>query len=131
MIFDSPPGCGCSGCREESRCGAGRNIGAVVRLPRLRSQISITRQPPGSSDRQRRYGRAALLATLVAGMLLGALAVGIAYLFPADPDVAGTSFWSGLRTFLTQYRRLLMLPVAGCAIALGLLIGRDRSRVRI
>ena len=85
----------------------------------------------GEVDRQRRYGRAALLATLVAGMLLGALAVGIAYLFPADPDVAGTSFWSGLRTFLTQYRRLLMLPVAGCAIALGLLIGRDRSRVRI
>ena len=85
----------------------------------------------GEVDRQRRYGRAALLATLVAGMLLGALAVGIAYLFPADPDVAGTSFWSGLRTFLTQYRRLLMLPVAGCAIALGLLLGRDRSRVRI
>ena len=94
---------------------------------RMRAVVGIK----GEVDRQRRYGRAALLATLVAGMLLGALAVGIAYLFPADPDVAGTSFWSGLRTFLTQYRRLLMLPVAGCAIALGLLIGRDRSRVRI
>ena len=82
-------------------------------------------------DRQRRYGRKILLVTLIVGMLLGAFAVGIAYLFPADLSVAETGTWDGIRAFLTQWKRYLMLPFALCAIGFALVLSRDRSRVRL
>jgi len=69
-------------------------------------------------DRQRRFGRRVLIATLVFGLLAGAAAMALACLYPVK----------SIRLFLDSWKVYLMLPVAGCAIALGLVLGKDALR---
>ena len=84
-------------------------------------------------DRQRKTGRWAIAAALVFGLLLGTLATLAAYCLPqvfADglpqvlADGPGEDFIAQLRSFLQTWRLLLPLPVAACAITIGLLATR-------
>ena len=78
-------------------------------------------------DRQRRYGRTALILALVSGLILGTAAMSLAYLYPIDTTAISESFISDIRVFLESYRQYLLLPIAGCAIALGLILGRQKA----
>ena len=92
-------------------------------------------------DRQRKTGRWAIAAALVFGLLLGTLATIAAYCLPqvfagglpqvfagglpqVFADGPGEDFIAWLRNFLQTWRLLLPLPVAACAITLGLLATR-------
>ena len=76
-------------------------------------------------DRQRRYGRNALILTLVSGLLLGAVAMSLAYLYPIDTSAISEGILSDIRVFLESYKQYLMLLIAGCAISLGIILGRE------
>ena len=78
-------------------------------------------------DRQRRYGRSALILALVSGLILGAAAISLAYLYPMDTTAISDDIISSIRIFLNSYRQYLMIPIAGCAIALGIIFGRQKS----
>lgn len=78
-------------------------------------------------DRQRRYGRTALIMTLFLGLIFGAAAMSLAYIFPIDTTAISESFISDIRVFLESYRQYLLLPIAGCAISLGLIFGRQKK----
>ena len=78
-------------------------------------------------DRQRRYGRNALILTLVSGLLLGAVAMSLAYLYPIDTSAISEGILSDIRVFLESYKEYLLLSIAGCAIALGLILGRQKA----
>jgi len=78
-------------------------------------------------DRQRRYGRSALILALVSGLILGASAMLIAYLYPIDTTAISEGILSDISFFLESYRQYLILPIAGCAISLGVIFGRQRS----
>ena len=78
-------------------------------------------------DRQRRYGRIALILALVSGLILGAAAMFMAYLYPIDTAAISDDIISGIRVFLESYKQYLLLPIAGCAIALGLIWGRHKA----
>ena len=78
-------------------------------------------------DRQRRYGRNALILTLVSGLLLGAVAMSLACLYPIDTSAISEGVLSDIRVFLESYKWYLLLPIAGCAISLGVIFGRQRS----
>lgn len=78
-------------------------------------------------DRQRRYGRAALILALVSGLILGAVAMSLTYLFPIDTAVISDGILSDIRVFLESYRQYLLLPIAGCAISLGVIFGRQKN----
>ena len=80
-------------------------------------------------DRQRRYGRSVLILTLVVGLTLGALAMSVAYLCPVDTSVIGDSIVSDIRRILDSYRQYLLLPIAVCAISLGVVLGRKKAFV--
>ena len=80
-------------------------------------------------DRQRRYGRAAIIVALVSGLIVGSLAISAAYLYPIVPSAVNDSIISEVRVFVEAYKQYLFLPVAGCAIALGLILGRHRAFV--
>lgn len=69
-------------------------------------------------DRQRRYGRTILICTLVAGMLLGAISIAIAYIYPIKTDILGEGLWENIRLFMDAWKAYLIIPVVGCAIAL-------------
>lgn len=69
-------------------------------------------------DRQRNYGRTALLCALVLGMLAGALAMLLAYLYPVDTEAISDGIISGIRLFIEPWEQYLMIPVAVCAIVL-------------
>ena len=73
-------------------------------------------------DRQRRYGRLALIITLMAGLFLGVVATAIAYLYPLDADTVGQGILDSIRQFLTTWKQHLLLPVALLAIALSLVL---------
>ena len=78
-------------------------------------------------DRQRRYGRSTLLIALVSGLITGTLAMMVAYLYPIDPSAISDNMISAIRVFMESYKQYLLLPVAGCAIALGLILGRQKA----
>ena len=73
-------------------------------------------------DRQRRYGRLALIITLMAGLFLGVVATAIAYLYPLDADTVGQGILDSIRQFLTTWKQHLLLPVALLAIALSMVL---------
>ena len=76
-------------------------------------------------DRQRRYGRTAVIIALLAGLIVGALAMSLAYLYPVDPSGINDSIISDIRIFMETYKNYLLLPIAGCAISLSLIIERQ------
>ncbi len=78
-------------------------------------------------DRQRRYGRTALILALVSGLILGAVAMSLAYLYPIDPSAINDGIISDIRVFIGSYKQYLLLPVAGCAVSLGLILGRQKT----
>ena len=78
-------------------------------------------------DRQRRYGRAALIMTLFLGLIFGAAAMSLAYLYPIDTSAISEGILSDIRVFLESYKQYLILPIAGCAISLGVILGRQNS----
>jgi len=80
-------------------------------------------------DRQRCYGRLALIITLMVGLFLGVVATAIAYLYPLDANTVGQGILDSIRQFLTTWKQHLLLPVALLAIALSLvLMSGKRSR---
>jgi len=86
----------------------------------------------GEVDRQRRHGRTVLIITLFVGVVVGALATALAFLFPIDPaHLTGESFWEGARLFLDGWKYILMPAVAASAILLGLLLARDRRSAEL
>ena len=72
-------------------------------------------------DRQRRYGRMALVAALVFGLMAGALAVSLAYLYPVDTETIADNIIISIKHILDPWKHYLLLPTAGCAIALGII----------
>ena len=73
-------------------------------------------------DRQRCYGRMALIIALMAGLLLGVVATAIAFLYPIDAESVGKGVLDSIRLFLTTWKQYLLLPVALLAIALSLVL---------
>lgn len=73
-------------------------------------------------DRQRCYGRLALIITLMAGLLLGVVATAIAFLYPIDAESVGKGVLDSIRLFLTTWKQYLLLPVALLAIALSMVL---------
>lgn len=74
-------------------------------------------------DRQRRYGRMALVAALVFGLMAGALAVSLAYLYPVDTETIADNIIISIKHILDPWKHYLLLPTAGCAITLGIVLG--------
>lgn len=72
-------------------------------------------------DMQRRYGRTALILALVSGLIVGALAMSLAYIYPIDTTAISDGVLSDIRVFLESYKWYLLLPIAGCAISLGVI----------
>lgn len=78
-------------------------------------------------DRQRRYSRDALILALVSGLILGAVAMSLAYLYPIDTTAISDGILSDIRVFLESYKQYLLLPIAGCAISLGIVFGTGQK----
>lgn len=91
-------------------------------LLEVRQKMQAVEGIKNEVDRQRRFGRTALILTLAAGLILGASAMFLAYLYPVDTYAIGDDVIADIRVFLYTYRQYLMLPIAGCAISLGLVL---------
>jgi cell division protein FtsX len=80
-------------------------------------------------DRQRRTGRVALVAALVIGLLMGIFAMFVVWLYPVSTPEVGLELISKIQSAIEPYKQYLLLPIAGCAIFLGLIFGREERRV--
>lgn len=80
-------------------------------------------------DRQRRTGRVALVAALVIGLLMGIFAMFIVWLYPVSTPEVGSELISKIQSAIEPYKQYLLLLIAGCAIFLGLIFGREERRV--
>jgi hypothetical protein len=78
-------------------------------------------------DRQRKYGKFALVVTLITGVVVGALGVTLAYMYPFDTDAISSGVISDIRLFLDTYKQHLLLPIAICASCLGILLARQKA----
>lgn len=78
-------------------------------------------------DRQRRYGRIALITALLVGLTVGILVAALVFLHPIDLKAVENSLFADALDFFEKWRYLLLLLIAGCAIALGLTLGRSQK----
>ena len=68
-------------------------------------------------DRQRKYGRIALVGTLVFGLLLGALTMLLTYLIPMD-ELTDADIFASIRLCIEPIKEYLIVPLIACAVAL-------------
>ena len=78
-------------------------------------------------DRQRRYGRMAIVAALFIGLVAGAALMAFAYLYPIDPRSMADGLFSTIMNAIEPWKQYLMIPIAGCATALGLMLATPIS----
>ena len=81
----------------------------------------------GEVDRQRRHGRRSLIIALCTGLLAGVAVSAITFFFPVKPESVGQGILDSLRLFLQDYRECLLLPTALIAIALALVLFRNKK----
>lgn len=81
----------------------------------------------GEVDRQRRHGRRALIIALCAGLFIGVAVSAVAFFFPVKPESVGQGILDSLRLFLQDYREYLLMPTALIAIALALVLFRNKK----
>ena len=73
-------------------------------------------------DHEYRRGRRALIIALVAGTVIGAILTMLVMFYPLPTlDIDRTAFTNIIET-LRSYRQYIFIPVAACAIALGLVL---------
>lgn len=83
-------------------------------------------------DRQRRYGRQALVIALVAGLVLGCIITALAYLFPIDPESLGESLIADIKMILDPWKHYVLIFMAICAITLGVIYSvRKENTIRL
>lgn len=82
-------------------------------------------------DRQRRHGRLALISALVSGLVVGVLLATLVFLHPIDIAALESGVIPDAYAFIEKWRYALLPLIAGCAIALGLTLGRDRKGFRL
>lgn len=68
-------------------------------------------------DRQQKYGKIALVITLVFGLLLGALTMLLAYLVPVD-ELIDTDIFASIRLCVEPIKEYLIVPLIACIVAL-------------
>ena len=78
-------------------------------------------------DRQRHHGRLAVILALAVGLALGAFAAALAFFYPVDLTTVGDGTLDSIRVFLDTWKNYLLLPVAGCIVALTLLLTRSKD----
>ena len=93
-------------------------------LLELRQKMRAVEGIKAEVDRQRKYSRLALIGTFAAVLLLSCAVMLAACLIPPVSDWFDEEIIGSLRDFLQTWKPYLPLPIAGCAIALGLLFGR-------
>ena len=77
-------------------------------------------------DRQRKYGRIALVVTLVFGLLLGALTMLLTYLIPMD-ELTDTDIFASIRLCIEPVKEYLVVPLIACAVALFVVLYTSRQ----
>lgn len=83
-------------------------------------------------DRQRKYGNTVLLVALAVGLLFGAFAVLLAYLYPTDAErmlnlamtepVERAGLLEMFRACIEPFKEYLVIPVVVCVLGLGVLL---------
>ena len=68
-------------------------------------------------DRQQKYGKIALVITLVFGLLLGALTMLLVYLVPLD-ELIDTDIFASIRLCVEPIKEYLIVPLIACIVAL-------------
>lgn len=68
-------------------------------------------------DRQRKYGKIAMVITLVLGLLLGALTMLLIYLVPMD-ELIDADIFASIRLCVEPIKEYLIVPLIACAVAL-------------
>ena len=97
-------------------------------LLKTRQKMEAVEGIKAEVDRQRCYGRLALIVALIVGLAIGATATAIAYLYPIDANSVGEGLLDSARAFLTTWKQYLPFIVAALAITLGLVLTRSSAK---
>jgi hypothetical protein len=78
-------------------------------------------------ERQRRYGRQAIIAALFAGVIFGGIIAALTYLYPISTELVGENHIADLKTLIDPWKHYILLLVAGCAVSLGVIFSTRRE----
>lgn len=77
-------------------------------------------------DRQRRIGRAVLIATLFIGLAAGLFTAAFIILHPVKPSNAGQEFFKRILDFIYEWRTYIIFPIAIISIILPLVLAKSK-----
>lgn len=101
-------------------------------LLKARQRMEAVEGIKAEVDRQRCYGRLALIVALIVGLAIGAAGTAIAYLYPLDASSVGEGLLDSVRAFVTAWKQYLTFIVAALAITLGLVLTHgSKSSIRL
>ena len=83
----------------------------------------------GTVDAERHRGRLMLVIALVAGLVIGCLFTLFVVFFPVPSIETELSAFSKAIVSLKEWKALLLVPVAACAIALGMFLMNRKKEV--
>ena len=83
----------------------------------------------GTVDAERHRGRLMLVIALVAGLVIGCLFTLFVVFFPVPSIETELSVFSKAILSLKEWEALLLVPVAACAIALGIFLMNRKKEV--
>ncbi|MBO5835208.1 MAG: hypothetical protein J6R12_04135 [Bacteroidales bacterium] len=78
-------------------------------------------------DRQNKKTRIALISTLFIGVIVGTFCMVLAYFHPIHLDIEQNKFLLQAIQFLENYKSYLPIPIALCAIVLGIFFSREKQ----
>ena len=78
-------------------------------------------------EREKRHGSTMLVVALLSGLLIGGALTAFVMLNPTPPAQMSHVVLARTIAFLARWKAFLPFPVAGCAIALGLLFSSRRK----
>jgi hypothetical protein len=79
-------------------------------------------------DRQRVNGRMALVVALAIGILLGATAMFIGYLYPVNPEQMKAGFLFNAIALIESFKQYLIVPVAILSLTLTFVLTSARKK---
>lgn len=78
-------------------------------------------------ERQRRYGRYALIIALLTGLVTGTICAAIMYFYSIESEAIGGNLIATIKAFIEPWKHHILLFVTVCAIALGMIFSTGKG----
>lgn len=98
----------------------------------VQQKMEVVKGIKAEVDRQRNYGRMAIVIALALGVAAGGFFMCVAYLYPFDPQRLEDNIFTVVKMYVEPWKPYLFILTSVCTILLGLIFSRtNKGSVRL